>query len=390
MAMAPSLVFSQTNLFVSGRVVDNKGGKPVSFANVVTLSNYKGTSSNLNGDFELKMKEGQRNDTIRITAVGYNTLVVPVIDYLNKDHTFVLEVAEYSLENVTVKAKSLLYYTILKRAMRKIDKNYTTTPVGYEVYYRNKKTVNNSTEKERQAALEIYDDRGYDMNTVFSAYVDIRYNFVQVKRDFKVNSFADASTRMDEMLEYDIVRCGQNILHTDTTHFVENFDVDLLKITEYEGDKVWVIKYACKNPNLALTGDYYTTKYSGKIFVKQKDYAVVKNITQVVSSNYSPLGRSMYIDATTQERKPASIEYQFISTYSQQGKKYYLKSVQCDRTHKWKAKGNGRMITESFDTDLMVSSVEVKSPKRIDSRAYYEETELDPEFWKSYNFLKDE
>ncbi|MCB0738855.1 MAG: carboxypeptidase-like regulatory domain-containing protein [Bacteroidetes bacterium] len=375
--------------FIKGKVIDSDK-KGVSFANIVLTSNYKGTTTNLYGDFELKFSSNQVNDTIRITAVGFEPLFIRVNQYVGKEAILTMKKAQFNLDKVTIQAKSLFYYTILKRAANKAQNNYINGSLLSAAYYRSKRVENNSTTSERQAALNIYDAKGYDKQHVKTAFADIGYAFTQVKRNFEVASLLSGSTNLDEILEFDIVRTPHNILHTDTTHFIDNFNVKLEKVIEQNKEKIWVISYKCLQPNLALTGDYYVSSYKGKIYINQKDYAVLKNELEVEATNYSNLGRSVYADAKTQERKAVSIQYKVTTNYEKQGKYYVLKSISYARNNKWKDNNSGRMVLETTTTDLMINSTNTNNPKPIKERQYFEEIPFDAAFWEKYNFIKDE
>src|ERR1035437_814568 len=56
-------------LSVSGSVSDNVSNEPLYFANIRVLNSSLGTSSNRNGDYELKLKKGAYRLTV--SYIGY-------------------------------------------------------------------------------------------------------------------------------------------------------------------------------------------------------------------------------------------------------------------------------------------------------------------------------
>lgn len=380
---------SYAQINIMGKVVDMETGEGVPFANVVLKGSYRGTATNFEGEFALNIGEKAGNDSFIISFVGYNSKLLPVADYADGEfHIIKLEPVSYEFENVEIEAKSLFYHTVIKLACRNIEDNYYQQAFNYDMYYRNSTSLNGELLKERQAAVRLYDAQGYRRSGVFATHKQRGYKFLQVRRNFELNSLVDGSTQLDDLLEFDIVRLNTNVL--DTTHIYDEYEVELNKITVLNGDSVWVIDYKCKNPRLDLCGDYYATAYSGTIFIKTKDYAVVKNISHYVCSNYSSLGRSFFISEERQEYRPMNIEYTAVTTYKEIDGAYFLSSVQYSRDHKWKHKKSGNIKREKINAELLVTDIKLKNPEQIPNRSYYEEIPYDEEFWKEFNFLVDE
>ncbi|MGB0432107.1 MAG: carboxypeptidase-like regulatory domain-containing protein, partial [Bacteroidia bacterium] len=149
--------------YVHGIVIDAKNGEPIPFANVVLKGTYKGTATNLDGEFNLIIPEQKSNDTILITVVGYKKAEYLVSDYLaDVFHKFTLNPFVYEISDVTVEVKSQYYNTIIKKAAEAIVKNYHQGAFNYDMYYRNTQATNGKVSKERQAAVKLYDANGYE------------------------------------------------------------------------------------------------------------------------------------------------------------------------------------------------------------------------------------
>lgn len=387
------ILFSSSQLFaqkyIHGVVVDATSGEPIPFANVVLKGTYKGTATNFEGEFTLNIPDAVLNDTVLMTVVGYKKAEFPVSEYVGeKFHRFEIDPFVYEIEDITVEVKSTFANTIIKNAAEAISKNYHQGAFNYDMYYRNTQQVNGKVSKERQAAVKLYDAKGYEQANAFTAYKDRGYEFMQVRRNFEQNSLSDRTTQLDDLLEFDIVRNYNNVLNA--LYIYDEYEVDLDAVTQLDGDSVWVIKFKCLNPRLGLTGDNYATAYSGKIYIKKKDYAVVKYEAKYECSNYSEQGRSLYVNESKQELAPVSIVYTVTTRYQEYDGTYFLSSVEYNRQHKWKHKKNNSVKKESIEAQLLVTDIEVKNPKAIEKRAYYEEIPFNKKFWESFNYLKDE
>jgi hypothetical protein len=372
---------------IKGRIIDKKTGEPVPYVNIAIVGVPIGTISNQNGDFELKIPGQLEDREFSISAIGYGMISLSVAEYKAREDVLIeLIPEEYKIEEVDIQAKSLVFYKRIKETIGKFNDNYYQKPYNYDIYYRCEKMKNDTLTRLREAAVKIYDSKGYVRNNTHKVFKQRNYKFLQVKRNFESSSLADASTNLDDLLEMDIVRISGNVLDKK---YLDLFDLKLERITEYDNDSVWVISYKCEKPKLSYTGDYYAVKYEGKLYINQKDMAVVKNETSVESSNYSELGRSFYVNEDKQGWKRNSVKYDFTVIYKKHSGFYYLSYVNYNRYHVLENKKTGIIKNEQIKTEMMINKIEIETPEKIEQRAYYENIPFDKDFWENYNYMPD-
>ncbi|MGQ1909881.1 carboxypeptidase-like regulatory domain-containing protein [Marinifilum sp. RC60d5] len=372
---------------IIGKLTNIQNQEPIAFANVGVVGSYIGAASNLDGIFEFKIPEKYSDKSIQASAVGYSTFTAKISECINTDTLYIeLTPKNYNIGEVEIMAESLVLQKRIKTANERIPQNYLQTPFNYDVYYRSEKLENNKLSRLREAAVRIYDNKGYQRADAYQVFKERGYKFLQVRKNFEPASLADGSTYLDELLEMDIVRSRGNVLNGNHISF---YDLKLDQITEYENDSIWVISYKSKRPILSNTGDYYAKSYSGKIYIKIKDYAVIKNETHVVASNYSPQGRSFYVNEDRQKWKPLKIEYDFSVTYKQHSGRYYLSYVTYKRHHELKEKASGTIKALDINTEMLITKINTTAPEAIDKRSYYENMPYDKNFWESYNIIFD-
>ncbi|WP_320018531.1 carboxypeptidase-like regulatory domain-containing protein [Labilibaculum manganireducens] len=372
---------------IVGKLTNEINNEPIPFANIGVLGSYIGAASNMDGVFELKIPGDLFEKTIQASAVGYSTFSNSVKNCIQEDTLMIkLTPKNYSIAEVEVTAQSLVLKKRIRTAIERIPENYLQTPFNYDVYYRSEKFENSKLNRLREAAIRIYDDKGYQRADAYQVFKERGYKFLQVRKNFETSSLADGSTYLDELLEMDIVRSRGNILNDNHLNF---YDLNLEQITEYENDSIWVIAYKSKKPMLSNTGDYYAKEYSGKIYIKIKDFAVIKNETHVVASNYSSQGRSFYVNEERQKWKPLKIEYDFSVTYKQHSGKYYLSYVNYKRHHEVEDKKTKEITSTDINTEMLITQINTNKPEVIEKRAYYENMPYDKNFWESYNIIFD-
>ncbi|WP_180335721.1 carboxypeptidase-like regulatory domain-containing protein [Labilibaculum filiforme] len=372
---------------IVGKLTNDVNNEPIPFANIGVLGSYIGAASNMDGIFELKIPGNLIDKTIQASAVGYSTFSNSVKNCLIQDTLLIkLTPKNYSIAEVEITAQSLVLKKRIKTAIERIPENYLQTSFNYDVYYRSEKFENSQLNRLREAAIRIYDDKGYQRADAHQVFKERAYKFLQVRKNFETSSLADGSTYLDELLEMDIVRGRGNILNGNHLDF---YDLMLDQITEYENDSIWVIAYKSKKPLLSNTGDYYAKEYSGKIYIKIKDFAVIKNETHVIASNYSAQGRSFYVNEDRQTWKPLNIEYDFSVTYKQHSGRYYLSYVNYKRHHVVEDKKSQKITTTDINTEMLITKINTDTPEVIEKRAYYENMPFDEKFWESYNIIFD-
>ncbi len=377
----------ENTIIISGSVVDKKTQEPIPYVNIGVLGAYMGTITNMEGEFELKIPIDVVAEKIQISAVGYEMIVLNIKEYAGKkDLVFELMPKDYSIGEVEIQAKSLFFIQAIKKAVRRIENNYLQSAFNYEAYYKSRIFENNELKRNREIAVLIYDKKGYKRGNAYRVYKQQAYKFLQVRRNFELNRLTDGSTQLDDLLEMDIVRRRGNVLDTN---YLDLYTLELEKITEYDGDSVWVISYECNQPSLSNTGDYYAKSHKGKIYINRKDYAVVKNQTQVTASNYSPNGRSFYINPKKQKWKPLEIKYDFTVIYKKQKNHYYLSYINYNRFHKLSNKATAEVKHENTKIEMMVNKIKSTNPEVVRKRAYYENTPYNEAFWKNFNYFVD-
>ena len=86
---------------ISGRVIDNETKEPLAFVNVVYGNPARGTTTNIDGHFSLKIDE--TIDTIKISYIGYHTKKVSVSSYERSNQKEVpLQKKMYDIDEVVI------------------------------------------------------------------------------------------------------------------------------------------------------------------------------------------------------------------------------------------------------------------------------------------------
>jgi hypothetical protein len=137
-ALTAQIAISQTDSTliyqVKGRIVDSNTDEPVAIASIFIAGSSVGTVANMDGDFILKIPKEYRKDSLVISNMGYESLMVG-IDHFNSEQNLVqLKAIPIPLEEVTIVNEDARKLII--SAIEKIRNNYSVDPLMVTTFYR--------------------------------------------------------------------------------------------------------------------------------------------------------------------------------------------------------------------------------------------------------------
>jgi hypothetical protein len=311
-------VFPQENStinIIKGTVVDADGNVPVAYTNIGIEGTYNGTASNVEGNFELKIPENFSGMQIFFSAVGYKNKLIPVTLLIGKDFNLIkLEPQSYDIGDIDVNARSKVLYRILRTASEDIPKNFVKGPLNMVCSYEYEK-IADTLKLTMSAKTNIYDKSGYSKPSVEDAYKSRNYSFSDVVKNFGSYSFADGITYLDEVLSLDLARSVSSILNpVNLDRFLLNQEED----AELNGFDVWVIGFKQPKPDFEGSGDFYASRFEGKIYINKNNYKVIKIECWVKSDKQNRAGRDLAIGVSNISYLK-NVAYDFTVSYNSQG-----------------------------------------------------------------------
>jgi hypothetical protein len=293
---------------IKGRVLDQATNEPVAFTNISISDTFYGTASDENGNFELKIPGEMTSSQIQFSAVGYKKVDFSATTLINRDYSIIkLEPQSYEIENVDVEARSKVLITILRMASENTPYNFIGGPVNMLAEYVNEKIVDDTVKVEQQAEILIYDKTGYKNPTVLNEFRMRKYEIKKEEPDYR---FSSGIMNLDELLGLDWVRSSSSVLNPSLagfTLFVEDEPV-------IEGKSAWVIAFLQADPDIAGSGDFHATSFSGKITILKDDYAVIKIEGRAESPKHNRQGKFLAVGASNSDYL-SNVSYDFLVTY---------------------------------------------------------------------------
>lgn len=358
--LASQILGTNAQTKINGQVVNAGNGSAVAFANIGIEGTFIGTASDANGKFELTIPSNIKNKALYFSAIGFELIKKQLSEITESPVIIEMQPQAYSIDGVDINAQSRVIYRVLRKASEQIKDNYCTGALNYKFLFREEQYVDQKQEKMREADGILYDEVGYSRSNAAKAFQKRHYRFTNAKRSFKPVMLTDGQNLMDDLLTFDIARIHGNILDVP---FINDYDLSLEKQSELNGQKVWVINYRLSKPDLARTGDAYTTKYAGRIYVNKADYAILKNETWIETNGKQQQGRSLL-----GSNNPIITNYKFITEYKKdKSGKYHLAHINYHR--KGENRTNGKQLLEIGS--LLVKQIHPNPQNYFKGRVYF-------------------
>ena len=342
---------------LKGKVVNAGTNTPVSYTNIGIEGTYFGTASDAEGNFELNIPAEFSDRQIFFSAVGFKNRKFPVSDLFGKDFNLIkLEAQTYSIEDIDVNAQSMVLYRILRTASENVPRNFVKGPFNMDCSYEYEKDTGNK-KYTRTATVTIYDQTGYSTPGIEDAFKNRNYSFSNVKQNFESYTLSDGTTNLDEILGLDMARSVSSVLDPANQ---SQLSLSQEQDSEENGVDVWIIGFKLPKPNLQGSGDFYVTRFEGKIYINKNNYEVKKIEGWVKSEKQNPAGRGLAIGPKTKEFLK-DVNYDFTVSYNSDG----LDFISLNKYYKWE----GNAVNEK--TRLVVNAIKTTKVSAISSRDYF-------------------
>lgn len=247
--------------FLEGRIVNAADKSPVSFASIGIEGTARGTASDMEGKYFLKVDSTDLSKTVKISCIGFKSRVVAVTS-LAGGKTLYLTPERKLLDAVLISGKAPDAQEILRLAIERIPQNYQQQPFNMEFY---------SVLTKRDTLAQ----QTYKVESVFGSYYG-GYTATAAK-NYRIEQKWESGDyymkeKMHGLSEWPVWEVAYNDIFSTQTDYqivgLESFkkiDPRLVGTQMYDGDTVFVISY-----------NYVV---AGTIYISSKDYAIVRHVT---------------------------------------------------------------------------------------------------------------
>jgi hypothetical protein len=285
--------------YINGKVINPITSKPVPFATIMLKNNKLGVIANAEGDFKVLLNPEFKADSLIVTCIGFRRYSTPFKNLSEKELNRIhLSPAIYNIGEVIVIAfkKKLGSAAIIRRAIRKIGKNYPKKPYNYISYYRDYKKRGGKYINLNEAIVQTLDN-GFNSKSALNKYrlLEFRKNMdfprmtispyydTIVSPDYNnPNKFIPNAKLGDQfgnellvLMVHDAIRNYRtrsfSFINTFSREFIMNHD--FLEPTQIYNNDLLLYKIGFSTKS-RITGD--SILVSGAIYIQPEDYSIHK------------------------------------------------------------------------------------------------------------------
>jgi hypothetical protein len=368
---------------IHGIVKDATNNRTLEYVSISVAGTNKGTITNTNGIFTIKIIEEEINTPFEISHLGYKTKrVLP--SQLTDGTTIYLEPQPDLLDEITIKA--IDPRELVKQSIDKIEENYSSNSSMFRGFYR-------ETIRKRRKYINISEAVVDILKKPYSE--GYGREMVTLRKGRNLLSAKEEDTLMIKflggpnlILYLDLVK-NPDLMFSDENLFKYKFSLE--EIVMIEDKPHFVVHFS----PLAIMP--YALHF-GKLYIDRSSYALSRAEINVDMTNRNKVTRALLRKKPLGMRfKPESISY--LVTYKQSGDNKLLSYVRSETEFKcdWKRKlfsTNYTIVSETVITGQSPIPQE-KLSHRDSFKDKFSLTEkaqafYDKEYWEGYNIIAPE
>uniref|UniRef100_UPI003217A032 STN and carboxypeptidase regulatory-like domain-containing protein n=1 Tax=uncultured Draconibacterium sp. TaxID=1573823 RepID=UPI003217A032 len=366
--------------FLSGKIIEQRKGKPVKYVSVSVLNKPIGTISNTDGEFLLKIHPANIQDTIIISCMGYAQKILPAYTLLDED-LFILE--PISIRIKEVKVTSTTPRKLLEKMRENLKNNYTYHTKLMTAFYRETVKQDNHYINVSEAVMEI----------LKSPYGKTSRNdlvrLLKGRKSPDVQPFKWLNFKLQggpfTITQLDIIKTVESFIDPKYEDLY-NYEID--RVIWYNNNPVYVVKF---HP---VASTFYPA-FEGEMYVHRETFALLHANYRISKEGLKKASEVMIMKKPRSVKARSTFVHYSVSFQHYQGK-WQLASARASVKFKIRSKRD-RLNSEFHSvSDLLITNIEPTELKRFTKDEKFTRQdifveslgEFDEKYWENYNIIK--
>jgi hypothetical protein len=376
-------LLSETTRYITGVIVDDETSEPLPFATIGLKNKGKGTVTNNNGEFGLKITPDLFSDTLSVSYLGYIRSEMPVRQAFQDGLSIQMKREYISIPEIII--KNQIPQEIIYKTVSAIRHNYSDNPALMTGFYREGVMKKRELQNYSEAIVRIYK----------SAYTgSILGDQMKIFKSRKIENVKRTDTLavrlkagMSTCLELDGIKSLFDFLKRES---MSDYRYRLSDIVSFDDESAYQIEFEQRE-------DIDQPLYKGVVYINTADYAVLSAEFELNQALVHKMKESfVYNSSKGFNTWPVSVKYSV--SYRKINNVYYLNHVRGDMI--FSSKQKKKLFSSQFMVffELAITDIELKNVKRFEreelapihsvfSRTI---TNYDPDFWGNQDFLRPE
>lgn len=369
--------------YISGVVTDGESDEPLPYATIGFKNAGKGTVTNSNGEFGLKISPSDLGDTLVISYLGYYGRQVPVLQAMTISFKVELRREFISIPEIII--KNQIPKDIIIRSLSAVSKNYGNSPASLTGFYREGVLKRSKLQSYSEAILKIF--KSSYSATLFNDQINV----------FKSRKIENTSSRdtLTIRLKAGLNTCLQLDGAKHTFDFMDqqimpDYVYRITDIVSLDDESAYEIEFTPREGS-------ELPRFKGSVFINTVDFAILHTDFEL-TPEYLREMKDSFISNTTKGFRTWPVSAKYSVTYRKLNGRYFLSHVRGDL--EFTARQQRRFFNSQFKVffEMAVTSMNVTNVSRFEkeetaplhsvfSRTI---TSYDPVFWGDQDFLRPE
>ncbi|MCY1721873.1 carboxypeptidase-like regulatory domain-containing protein [Prolixibacteraceae bacterium Z1-6] len=366
--------------FLSGKIIEQRKGRPLIYASVSVHNKPIGTISNTDGEFLLKIHPDNILDTIIISSMGYAQKRIPAYNLLDED-LFILSPISIQIKEVKVIATTPKQ--LLKNMRDNLSKNYSSHSKLMTAFYRETVKQDNNYINVSEAVMEILKSP-YE-NT---SRIDL-VRLLKGRKSPDVQPFKWLNFKLQggpfTITQLDVIKTVESFIDPK---YEELYNYEIDRVIWYNNHPVYVVKF---HP---LSSTFYPA-FEGEMYVHRETFALLHASYQISKAGLKEAREVMIMKKPPKVKAGPTFVHYSVSFQQYQGK-WQLASAQA--SVKFKVRSKRDRLNSEFHSvsDLLITNIESTELKRFTKDEKFTKQDIfvenlgkfDEKYWENYNIIK--
>jgi hypothetical protein len=369
--------------YITGNVIDEETLEPLPYAAIALKNKGRGTVSNMNGEFGLKITPDLVNDTLAVTYLGFIGREIGVCQAIGSSLTISMKRDFISIPEIII--KNQIPQDIINKARLAIPLNFGNTPALMTGFYREGVMKKNELQTYSEAILQLY------KSAYSGSFLSDQIKVLKSRKIENVNRTDTLAIRLKAGLstcvDLDGARNTFDFLDKDR---ITDYIYRITDIVTYDDESAYVIEFEQReNVDNAL--------YKGVIYINTVDYGILHAEFELNQSLILKVKSSFVSNSAPGFNTwPVSVKYSV--SYRKMNNRYFLNHVRGDLM--FISNQKKKLFNKQFSVffELAVTDITLENVSRFDREeltpmhSIFSETikDYDSNFWGNQDFLRPE
>jgi hypothetical protein len=369
--------------YITGIIIDDESLEPLPYATIALKNKGKGTVSNNNGEFGMKISADLVSDTLSVSYLGYFAREVPVKQALGNNFTISMKREFVSIPEIII--RNQIPQEIITRSRQSISKNYGNTPALMTAFYREGVLKKSELQTYSEAILQIYKSAYY--GTLFGDQIKV-YKSRKIENTNLSDTLAiRLKAGLSTCLELD---GAKNIFDFLSGESMPDYSYRMTDIVTYDDETAYAIEFE-QRPDVDMP------LYKGTVYINTADYGILHAEFELNQSLIHKMKESFISNSSHGFNTwPLSVKYSV--SYRKVNDRYFLSHVRGDLL--FSSDQKKKLFKAQFLVffELAITEIDLKNVTRFEREelapihSIFSKTitQYDPLFWGNQDFLRPE